>query len=45
LPSFNKVISGVLCSFVGLLFTVTIRFALGIHWDLPHLLLTSTLTS
>ena len=41
LPSFNKVIGGVLCSFVGLLFTVAVRFALDIHWDLPHLLLTS----
>jgi chromate transporter len=36
---FNKVIGGVLCSFVGLLLTVTIRFALNVHWDLPHILL------
>lgn len=41
LPSFNKVIGGVLCSFVGLLLTVTIRFALDVHWDLFHLLLAS----
>lgn len=40
-PHFNKIISGVLCSFVGLLLTVTIRFALNVHWDLPHLLLAS----
>jgi chromate transporter len=40
-PFFNKVIDGVLCSFVGLLLTVTIRFALNVHWDLPHLLLAS----
>jgi len=40
-PSFNKVISGVLCSFVGLLLTVTIRFASNVHWDLSHLLLAS----
>jgi chromate transporter len=40
-PSFNKVISGVLCSFVGLLFSVTIRFALNVHWDLFHILLAS----
>ena len=40
-PYFNKVIGGVLCSFVGLLFTVTIRFALNVQWDLPHLLLAS----
>jgi chromate transporter len=38
-PSFNKVIGGVLCSFVGLLLTVTIRFALNVHWDLSHVLL------
>ena len=40
-PAFNKIIGGVLCSFVGLLFTVTIRFALNVHWDLSHLLLAS----
>jgi len=38
-PSFNKVIGGVLCSFVGLLLAVTVRFALNVHWDLSHLLL------
>jgi chromate transporter len=42
LPSFNKVVGGVLCSFVGLLLTVTIRFALNVHWDLAHLLLASS---
>jgi chromate transporter len=41
-PAFNKVIGGVLCSFVGLLLTVTIRFALNVHWDLSHLLLASS---
>jgi len=41
-PSFNKVIGGVLCSFVGLLLTVTIRFALNVHWNLSHLLLASS---
>ena len=40
-PYFNKVVGGVLCSFVGLLLTVTIRFALNVHWDLSHLLLAS----
>jgi chromate transporter len=40
-PYFNKVIGGVLCSFVGLLLTVTIRFALNVHWDFSHLLLAS----
>ncbi len=40
-PSFNKVIGGVLCSFVGLLLSVTIRFALNVHWELFHILLAS----
>jgi chromate transporter len=40
-PSFNKIIGGVLCSFVGLLLTVTIRFALNVRWDWSHLLLAS----
>jgi chromate transporter len=38
-PLFNHVIGGVLCSFVGLLLTTTIRFALNANWDIPHLLL------
>jgi chromate transporter len=38
-PWFTRAISGILCSFVGLLFTVTIRFALNVHWDWPHLAL------
>ena len=36
---FNQVIQGVLCSFVGLLFMVTLRFAWNVHWDIPHILL------
>jgi chromate transporter len=32
-PAFNKAIGGVLCSFVGLLFTVIFRFAGNVHWD------------
>lgn len=36
---FRRAISGVLCSFVGLLATVTIRFALQVHWDGLHLFL------
>jgi chromate transporter len=39
LPYFNKVITGILCSFVGLLLTVTIRFGLDIPWNLPRILL------
>ncbi len=41
-PSFNKIIGGVRCSFVGLLLTVTIRFALNVHWGLSHSLLASS---
>jgi chromate transporter len=36
---FDRVIQGVLCSFVGLLLTVTIRFALDVHWDIVHIVL------
>jgi chromate transporter len=35
-PWFSRAISGILCSFVGLLLSVTIRFALNIHWDIAH---------
>jgi chromate transporter len=38
-PYFNKVIGGIFCSFVGLLLTVTFRFANNVHWDLVRLLL------
>ena len=38
-PWFTRAIGGILCSFVGLLLTVTIRFALNVHWDWPHLAL------
>lgn len=38
-PQFNKVIGGVLASFVGLLFTVAVRFASNVHWDWAHLVL------
>lgn len=33
---FNRVIRGVSCSFVGLLCTVTFRFASDIPWDVPR---------
>jgi chromate transporter len=36
---FNKAIEGVLCSFVGLLISVTIHFGLRVHWDAPRVLL------
>jgi chromate transporter len=32
-PWFNRTMSGILCSFVGLLLTVAIRFAFALHWD------------
>jgi chromate transporter len=38
-PAFNKMVGGVLCSFVGLLVAVTVRLAMNVHWDLSHLLL------
>ena len=41
-PSFSKVIGGILCSFVGLLLIVTIRFAGNVHWDLPRIILASS---
>ena len=36
---FNKAIGGVLCSFVGLIFTVIFRFSGNVQWDLRTLLL------
>ena len=36
---FARTISGVLCCFVGLLFTVAIRFGGQVRWDWPHLAL------
>jgi chromate transporter len=36
---FNKAIGGVLCSFVGLIFTVIFRFASNVQWDFRSLLL------
>jgi chromate transporter len=41
-PQFNKVINGLLCSFVGLLVIVTYRFTIGIHWNLVNILLVLT---
>jgi chromate transporter len=39
-PYLSRALIGILCSFVGLLLTVTLRFALNIPWDLPRLLIT-----
>jgi chromate transporter len=38
-PNFRQIISGILFSFVGLLVSVTIRFAMGISWDIPSIIL------
>ncbi len=34
LSFFDKAIKGILCSFVALLFTVTLKFAFNMHWDI-----------
>jgi chromate transporter len=39
-PQFNKVVNGVLCSFVGLLAVITYRFSISIHWNLAEIALT-----
>jgi chromate transporter len=39
-PQFNKVINGILCSFVGLLTVVTYRFTIDIHWNLFNIVFT-----
>ena len=36
---FNRCMSGILASFVGLLLSVTIQFALDVPWDVPRVLL------
>jgi chromate transporter len=38
-PYFNTIIKSVLCSFVGLLLTVTINFAKDVSWDTEHIIL------
>jgi len=38
-PQFTRIISGILCSFVGLLVTVSFRFAQGVTWSWIHVLL------
>jgi chromate transporter len=38
-PIFHKVIRGVLCSFVGLLCSVALRFGLQVQWDVIHVIL------
>lgn len=38
-PYFHRIFSGILFSFVGLLVSVTIRFAISIPWDIPSIIL------
>ena len=38
---FSRGISGILSSFVGLLLSVTIQFALDVPWDVPRIVLAS----
>jgi chromate transporter len=40
-PWLTRANGGILGSFVGLLLTVTIRFALNVHWDWMHMALTA----
>ncbi|MGB8656287.1 MAG: chromate efflux transporter [Candidatus Zixiibacteriota bacterium] len=41
-PYFNKAIGSILCTFVGLLLTVTFRFAWNVHWDFVRIILASS---
>ncbi len=41
LPYFSRTINGILCSFIGLLIMVAIRFSFMVHWDSSHILLAS----
>jgi chromate transporter len=36
---FSKIITGILCSFVGLLLTVTVRFGIDVDWNIFHIIL------
>jgi chromate transporter len=37
-PQFQKVVNGILCSFVGLLVVVTYRFGFEVHWNIITIL-------
>ena len=37
-PQFDRVINGILCSFVGLLTIVTYRFTIGINWNIANII-------
>jgi chromate transporter len=38
-PYFYRAIEGILCSFAGLLLSVTVRFAMNVSWDLTRIVL------
>jgi chromate transporter len=38
LPQFNRIINGVMCSFIGLLAVVTFRFATDVHWNVTNII-------
>jgi chromate transporter len=38
-PQFNKILNGILCSFVGLLAVITYRFTIDIHWNVVNILM------
>jgi chromate transporter len=38
-PVYHRIFSGILFSFVGLLLSVTIKFGMGISWDIPTAIL------
>ncbi len=39
-PQFNRVINGILCSFVGLLAVITYHFIIDVHWTVPGVIIT-----
>ena len=39
---FHRCMSGILASFVGLLLSVTVQFALDVSWDAPRIVLAGT---
>jgi chromate transporter len=39
-PQFNKVINGILCSFVGLLAVITYHFIIDVHWNAISIMIT-----
>jgi len=40
-PFFKRAIRGILCSFVGLLAAVTVRFAIAVHWEIMAVIISA----